>query len=556
VTAYSLEIEYLLARRKLPEALEIIKTQENFIKQLPCKEQLLLQTYLNYSNYSKVAQEYENLSKYAFLSLETAELQNKPQETLKAIRFIVHLFTRQNQYEKNWDYIKRAEKIILGLNEDYTTASNYNWLAFEYETKYTLARRISLMDTAMIYATKAMRVALALEDYSEVTRSYRVYEANSYHRGDIKKAVLYIDTAIYYSGKIKIRTNPASLYYAKAWNYMDLNDFKEAQKWQDTCLYYAEKYEGRTPATLALYGEATKLFEQAGNLPRALQMMRIYDKIKDSVFKLQRLEKINELEQKYNKATNERTIRELDQQRSIYILLSLAGLLAVIVIAFFFRQQSLKQKQTILETEQRLNRARMNPHFFFNSLTALQKFALQENNGAAMASNLSRFSNIMRETLESTYKEYVTIEDEMEFLTQYLEVQKVRFPKTFSYEVTAPDDLEVDELQLPSMIIQPFIENSIEHGFAGVDYPGKIEVAFSKQGEELLVRISDNGKGLNTESEKNNAHISRASQIIKDRLYLLNLKHKTKAQFTIENKAIGYGVEVVINLPLIYTDSK
>ncbi|MBL0135894.1 MAG: histidine kinase [Chitinophagaceae bacterium] len=337
---------------------------------------------------------------------------------------------------------------------------------------------------------------------------------------------------------------------------MDLNDFKEAQKWQDTCLYYAEKYEGRTPATLALYGEATKLFEQAGNLPRALQMMRIYDKIKDSVFKLQRLEKINELEQKYNKATNERTIRELDQQRSIYILLSLAGLLAVIVIAFFFRQQSLKQKHTILETEQRLNRARMNPHFFFNSLTALQKFALQENNGAAMASNLSRFSNIMRETLESTYKEYVTIEDEMEFLTQYLEVQKVRFPKTFSYEVTAPDDLEVDELQLPSMIIQPFIENSIEHGFAGVDYPGKIEVAFSKQGEELLVRISDNGKGLNTESEKNNAHISRASQIIKDRLYLLNLKHKTKAQFTIENKAIGYGVEVVINLPLIYTDSK
>lgn len=556
VTAYSLEIEYLLSRRTLPQALELIKTQENLIKQLPCSEQLKIQSYFNFANYSKVAQEYENLSKYAFLALEAAELHKSPHETLRAIRYIVHLFTRQNQYEKNWDYIKKAEKIILGLDEDYTTASNFNWLAFEYETKYTLARRISLMDTAMIYATKAMGVALALEDFSEVTRSYRVYESNSYHRDDIKKAVLYIDTAIYYSGKIKTRTNPASLYYAKAWDYMDLNDFKEAQKWQDTCLYYAEKYEGRTPATLALYGEATKLFEQAGNLPKALQMMRIYEKIKDSVFKLQRLEKINELEQKYNKATNERTIKELDQQRSIYILLSLAGLLAVIIIAFFFRQQSLKQKQTILETEQRLNRARMNPHFFFNSLTALQKFALQENNGAAMASNLSRFSNIMRETLESTYKEYVTIEDEMEFLTQYLEVQKVRFPKTFSYEVAATDELEIDELQLPSMIIQPFIENSIEHGFAGVDYPGKIEVAFSKLGEELLVRISDNGKGLNTESEMNNAHISRASQIIKDRLYLLNLKRKTKARFTIENNAIGKGVEVVINLPLLYTESK
>jgi len=194
----------------------------------------------------------------------------------------------------------------------------------------------------------------------------------------------------------------------------------------------------------------------------------------------------------------------------------------------------------------------MNPHFFFNALTALQKFAVKENNPAAMASNLSKFSNIMRETLESTYKEYVTIEQEIEFLNEYLEVQKIRFPHSFAYEVKADNSLDVDELLIPAMIIQPFVENSIEHGFAGVDYPGNVSVSFAKENKDLLINIIDNGKGLSTSVKENNEHISRASQIIKDRIYLLNIKLKTKAGFSIDNASEGKGVVVKINLPLLY----
>ena len=238
------------------------------------------------------------------------------------------------------------------------------------------------------------------------------------------------------------------------------------------------------------------------------------------------------------------------------MLLAIAGLLAAIAVGFFLRQQSLKHKQRILETEQRLNRARMNPHFFFNALASLQSFALRENDGKALASNLSKFSHIMRETLESTYKEYVTIEQEIEFLNEYLEVQKIRFPQTFSYEVNADSNLDIDELQIPAMIIQPFVENSIEHGFVGVDYPGKVTVNFTSENKELLIQITDNGKGLSTTAKENNEHISRASQIIKDRIYLLNIKLKTKAGFSIDNNSTGNGVFVKIHLPLLYKDQK
>ncbi len=553
IKADDLEIRYFLTTKSLPAAENIIAKQEKSIATLPCKNELIISNYLNHASWCKAAQDYEGLSTYAFKALETAELRKDKTYEVAAITYIVYLFTRQDQEEKNWAYIKRAEKIIKSFDEDYTTPANYNWLAFEYERKYTLTERLSLLDTAMMYASTARSAALRNNNYTELARCFRVFESYAYNHGDLQQAIRYIDSAIMFLKKIKTPTNPASLYFAKAWDYMDLKNFKEAEKWQDTSLYYAEKIEGRTPATMALYNEAAKLYEAAGNLPKAISTLKMYDHIKDSIFKLQRSEKINELEQKYNKAKNERTIKELDQQKSIYLLLSLAGLLAAVTIAFFFRQYSLQQKKKILETEQRLNRARMNPHFFFNALTALQKFALKENNGEVMAGNLSRFSKIMRETLESTYKEYVTIEHEMEFLSEYLEVQKIRFPLAFSYEVTAADELDIDELLIPAMIIQPFIENSIEHGFAGIDHAGKIAVHFTKENKSLLIQIADNGKGL-AEAKENDRHISRASQIIKDRIYLLNIKLKTKAGFSIDNNMNGNGVFVKIHLPLLYKE--
>ena len=194
----------------------------------------------------------------------------------------------------------------------------------------------------------------------------------------------------------------------------------------------------------------------------------------------------------------------------------------------------------------------MNPHFFFNALTSLQKVALQQPEGMEMASSLSKFSHIMRETLESTYKEYVTVEQEMQFLNEYLEIQKIRFPKKFEYTVSAEKTLEANELLMPSMIIQPFTENSIEHGFAGIDYTGEVKIHFSKMRNEIMITIIDNGKGMTDGVKEKTEHISRASQIIKDRIYLLNIKLKTNARFGISNNDAAKGVTVTIHLPIIH----
>jgi LytS/YehU family sensor histidine kinase len=143
------------------------------------------------------------------------------------------------------------------------------------------------------------------------------------------------------------------------------------------------------------------------------------------------------------------------------------------------------------------------------------------------------------------------VKQEIDFLNEYLGLQLIRYPDKFTYEVNAGNDLEIDEVLIPAMIIQPFIENSIEHGFAGISYTGQIHILFSKDKNELQVEVTDNGKGLLTTVKENDEHISRASQIIKDRIYLLNSKLKTKAGFSIDNNETGKGVVVKIHLPLI-----
>ena len=102
------------------------------------------------------------------------------------------------------------------------------------------------------------------------------------------------------------------------------------------------------------------------------------------------------------------------------------------------------------------------------------------------------------------------------------------------------------------MILQPFVENSIEHGFTGIDYTGNIHIDFKKENDNLLITVIDNGKGLADQEKGNGEHISRAGQIIKDRLYLLNKKLKTKARFLITNNKNGTGAVVEIYLPILH----
>lgn len=543
--ALNLEFNFYNNQQKTREALIILQRQEVLHKSVNCDNDFLFKLLYNKARYYHATNDFENLSDFAFKALTEAERLKDSKKKIESIQEIVYLFTRINEDDKNWSYIKSAEKLILDLNPE-LYPHYYSWLAYEYENKYAITERKTLIDSTLLFINEAKKGAFKHQLFNEITKCYRVEEACAYHKGELQKALAYADSAIYYGKKIKDYKNLSSLYLSKAWDHFDLGQLEEANKWMDTAL--AES-NSNNAAKMMLYSEAAQIFEGTGKLDKAYASFKAYSKLKDSILDIDKVKKINELEQKYQKAENESKIFKLEKAKQLYLLLIIGSLLVILSLVFFFRQRALKNKQKILETEQRLNRARINPHFFFNAMASLQNVAIQEKSSKTTLYT-SRLAKIMRQSLESTYEELTTIEEEIDFLTQYLEIQKLRFPEKFNYQFQVDENLEINELKLPGMLTQPFIENAIEHGFKDIDYKGELFITFKEENKNLLVIIEDNGKGNNViEIEKK--HKSRAMQIIKDRLFLFNKQHKLDAFYEVE-QAHGKGFKIKITLPKLY----
>ena len=567
--------EIALLNRRYDDTEKYLKNASNYWDKNTCKDTDLIQNYRLWSVYFHFKADYKESLVYCFKALEVAE--NNKKSLVKALFLskIAVNFIRLLQYDKALEYSHQALPLIKNLPPSVEKAISLEDLASAYlvyhEVKISeeyikktanLSKDIalkmvplssfdSILDTVYNFAQESNILSKQFNHTRTLIKSFRKLQVVEFWHNHLNKALMYIDSSLMYC---KVGINDSDLFMAygdKADIYFKLKNSVLASEYADSCLFYAKKIG--VPLSIAnAYYTVSDIAELSSNWKKAFYSLREVKIIMDSVQNIDRTKAVNELEKKYNQAKNEKTIKELAQEKRIYLLLALAALLGIVIFIFYLRQQKLKHNQIIMETEQRLNRARMNPHFFFNALTSLQSFALRENDGKSLASNISKFSHIMRETLESSYKEYVTIEQEIEFLNEYLEIQKIRFPKKFTYKIEAREDLEIDELLIPSMILQPFVENSIEHGFAGLEQDGHVDVFFKKDKTEILIEISDNGKGLSTAQKIPNEHISRASQIIKDRIYLLNIKLKTKARFSIDNQADGSGVLVKIFLPIMF----
>ena len=537
--------------KELDSAQLAVEVVESLLKKEGCKEHEWLSVYKLRSSLHYFKAEYQAAIDYSLKMLTILKAANDKEQEADVMLSIAQIFSRMGQADKSLSYLHNAIPIIEKTKNNTVKTDLLNKAGSRFYFLFQDTKEQSLLDSATLFFTQAITIARQTGYTKGLQVSYNKMNTLSYQQKDYKQALLYIDSSIALANPGELNNAVGTSYGDKGNILLKMGNFLEAKKWADSCLSYFKRLKF-PPLIANAYSLVAEIADSLGDYKTAYRALYAEKKITDSLNTQENAKAVNEVEKKYNQAKNEKTIKELSQQKLIYALLGLGGLLVLGLVAFYFRQQSLKNKQKILETEQRLNRARMNPHFFFNALTAMQRFALKENDGKILASNLSKFSHIMRETLESTYKEYVTIKQEIEFLKEYLEIQKMRFPQIFIYSLMVDGEIEPGDVMIPSMIIQPFIENSIEHGFAGINYEGEIRVDFKQVNKTIEITIHDNGNGLITPGSKINEHISRASQIIKDRIYLLNIKLKSKADFSIDNNSNGKGVVVKIHLPLIY----
>lgn len=199
------------------------------------------------------------------------------------------------------------------------------------------------------------------------------------------------------------------------------------------------------------------------------------------------------------------------------------------------RQEAQLAKLRVVSLQLRALHAQMNPHFLFNAMNAIQGLITSGRNEEAETS-LARFAKLIRSTLEYSRLEEVSLEKEKEFLNLYLEVNcKLRFRDRLLYKVVLPDIADAGELLIPAMIVQPFVENAIEHGLRP-KLTGRLTIEFQLSEDERTVRcvIRDDGVGFNKGKEKQKArpesyqtHRSRGMEITRERLTLLHQLCKT-----------------------------
>ena len=212
-------------------------------------------------------------------------------------------------------------------------------------------------------------------------------------------------------------------------------------------------------------------------------------------------------------------------------------------------QEELSMKSKIIMLEQRALQAMMNPHFVFNIMNSIQYFINTKDSQAANQV-LTGFARLIRKNLEICTKPYITLEEEMVYLKLYLSLEKLRFGEKMTYNITIDEEIDTEETMIPSMLLQPFVENAIWHGIMPQENGGAIHINVTQHKTEIVVQIIDNGTGIdNSRKNKVSTHVSRGMQITQERVSLLN-KNK-KGLISINTKQTGEsGTNVTVKIPV------
>ena len=215
------------------------------------------------------------------------------------------------------------------------------------------------------------------------------------------------------------------------------------------------------------------------------------------------------------------------------------------------RREQLELENRFLQLEQKALQLQMNPHFIFNALTSIQAL-LTKTDFPKARQEINRFASLMRGILANSRRQTINLQEEVNTLEQYLQMEQFCQRQKFEFEISLPENVDPEEIELPPMLLQPFVENAVLHGVSHLSYPGKIEIQFRLQEEMLLVEIRDNGIGreraARLREEKKPGHQSAALQVTQERLAALGGALEIEDILN-ENAEIA-GTKVLLRLPV------
>ena len=310
--------------------------------------------------------------------------------------------------------------------------------------------------------------------------------------------------------------------------------------------------------------------ELAGNYKTSLAWYKEAVLYKDSIFNDENKKKIETLENERLAAVKDKQIQLLAKDKALQasrikhqVVLKniiLAAAIVLIAFAFFFawsynRRRKISFDRQVMETEMKALRAQMNPHFIFNSLHSINKYVL-ENDKENASVYLSMFAKLMRLILENSREQDVPLEQDLQALELYMQLEAMRFQHKFQYSIEVDGAVDPANTLVPPLLLQPFVENSIIHGIQFKDN-GLIKIKIAPVNDMIRCTVEDNGTGMQQGAvaagqQKGSSRRSLGMKITKERLDIIERLKKVKTAITFsdikdeENKITGLRVELVL----------
>jgi len=465
----------------------------------------------------------------------------------------------QKNYDKALEYYFKALKIKQETQDIQTIARIYTNIGITYKNQ-------KLYQKALDFHFKSLEIKRKENNKTGMVYNYENIGECYFYQKKTEEALSYLQKGLNLSQEIGLKSLSARSLCILGQLHYDLKNYSKAKKLLSQGIDLATTI-GEPIIIQQSVQVLAKIEKSQGNYQDAYQHYVLYKELSDSLFNIEKTTQIAHLNTKYETEKKEQQIKNLEQTAKIrdlqlrestwrLVMLSIVLILLVlvgIILYLFYRQKQFRLQKKHHEVEQKLLRLQMNPHFIFNALAVIQKYMFDAN-GKKASFYLARFSNLMRQVLENSRHEYIALDEEITMLDNYLTLQNLRQKQPFTYEIEVDEQIETEEIAIPPMFAQPFVENAIEHGIHHLSEQGKIHIHFGLQDHQIILTIQDNGvgiqKAMEIEKDIHFKHQSLATQITKERILIFKQNYKKEVSFRIEN--LSQGTKVIFHLPYKY----
>jgi len=383
------------------------------------------------------------------------------------------------------------------------------------------------------------------------------------------------DSSVYYYEKSLRYSIPGTRISVSANSFGNLGTInRDLGNYQDALRYYEQSIEHAKKAkdwySLSwVYHDMSDLYNGIGDTSKAFESFILYKKFDDSLLIAKNTQGMTEARVRYEADTHNKEVALLSLRLKNNRLLNI-GFIGFIILAaaigfLLFRGSKLKDKRRISEMNRKISeltqsnlRQQMNPHFIFNTLNSIQYYMYQHDK-LATNTYLTKFSSLMRKVLENSNHTSIPLRDELDALNLYLELESLRFRDKFDYNITIDEEIDTLLFKVPTMLIQPYVENSICHGLMPKAEKGLVNITLKLNEDHIICTIQDNGIGREAAYEKmknkEGNHFSLGTRIVSSRLDLVNELYGTSltTHYTdLKNeKGEADGTRVEIHIPIM-----